>query len=60
MYFTFVLDNFIFNVEKYYLGGLVRMLKILYYIIKNAISAEINNFYIIISGDSKDFQEYLK
>ena len=33
---------------------------LIYYIIKNAISAEINNFYIIISGDSKDFQEYLK
>ena len=33
---------------------------LIYYIIKNAISAEINNFYIIISDDSKDFQEYLK
>jgi glucose-1-phosphate adenylyltransferase len=33
---------------------------LIYYIIKNAISAEINNFYIIISGDSKDFMEYLK
>jgi len=33
---------------------------LIYYLIKNAINAEIKNFYIIISDDSKDFQEYLK
>ncbi len=33
---------------------------LIYYLIKNAINAEIKNFYVIISDDSKDFQEYLK
>lgn len=31
----------------------------IYYLIKNAINAGIRNFYLIISDDSKDFQEYL-
>ena len=33
---------------------------LIYYLINNAINAEIKNFYIIISNDSKNFQEYLK
>ena len=53
------LDQSNYRVKGYIQVG-ERMEPLIYYLIKNAINAEIKNFYIIISDDSKDFQKYLK
>ena len=33
---------------------------LIFYLIKNAINAGVNEFYIIVSKNSQEFQEYLK